>query len=233
MSKEQKSSKKTISRIFTASPLWSQLPSPDGVSARDGLRLQQTEDVLFLAQLLARAAGCGMIRETRDADRRWCYVPHDGNDADGLPGFLKPAGIRRKLKQGFWRLRTMIAKREISGTALSIDGRKIRDCARWAPGEPWKLGASLRRPFSKDADPLLDALHEIPLMDDPSLKEFAPGQSVGDGASICPLDGVVTPIVGTLRTSPESWRALCGREWRVILCPHCLGEFCDELTMMN
>ncbi len=220
-------------RIFTAPPVWGQLPASDAISARDGLRLRQTEDVLFLAQLLARAAGSEFIRETRDADGRWCYAPHDGSDAEGLPGFVKPAGIRRKLKQGFWRLRTMIGKRKISDTALSIDGRKIRDCARWAPGEPWNLGETLRWPFRKEADALMDSLHELPLMSDPSLNELAPGASVENGKIICPLDGIVSPIAGTIRTSPESWQMLCGREWRVILCPHCLGDFHQHITVMN
>ena len=218
---------------FLAPPLWSQLPLPDAVSARDGLRLQKTEDVLFLAQLLVRAKGFGLIRETRDADGRWCYSPYEGNAADGLPGFVKPAGIRRKLKQGFWGLRKIIAKREIRGTSLTINGRKIRDAKRWAFGQPWKLGASLIRPFSKEADAFLDSLHELLLMNDPSLNELAPSASVKDGSIICPMDGIVTPLVGTLCTSPESWEALCGREWKVMICPDCLGEFQVQLNEMN
>jgi hypothetical protein len=117
--------------------------------------------------------------------------------------------------------------------ALSIGDRKIRDCRRWATGEPWELGASLRRPFSKEADPLLDLLHEIPLMSDPSLGKLAPGAKVKKGEVICPLDGIVSPIAAIVCTSRESWQMLCGREWRVTLCPHCLGEFHEQLTVMN
>ena len=217
---------------FLAPPLWSQLPATDAVFARDGRRLQATEDVLFLAQVIARAAGRPLLRETRDAEKRWCYTPADGAMADGTPGFVKLGSIRRKLRLRFWRLRSLIGTREVV-CELSVDGRKLRDSKRWTAGQPWKLGASLRWPFTKAGDPLLEKLHEIPLMSDASLEGWTPEQTVPKGSILCPLDGIVTPIIGSMRTSPESWQALCGREWQVILCPHCLGEFCEQLTLMN
>ena len=41
------------------------------------------------------------------------------------------------------------------------------------------------------------------------------------------------PEVVVLRNSLWCWQHLCGEEWRLVVCPHCLAEMGRELTAMN
>jgi hypothetical protein len=50
---------------------------------------------------------------------------------------------------------------------------------------------------------------------------------------ICPIDGNIK-LSKMVYTSPEwTWRALCGREYTLAVCPKCLGVFYSYLSSMN
>jgi hypothetical protein len=88
-------------------------------------------------------------------------------------------------------------------------------------------GKGLKWPFERGHDPLLTDLFKIPLL---SWQEDRP---LKKGEVYCPLDGPVIPIKYEWESPPWTWENLCGRRWRALLCPHCLGQFQVQLITMN
>ena len=128
--------------------------------------------------------------------------------------------------------------------------------------DPLILGINLKWPFKKDDDLLLRDLYKTPFFtwekstgtgvvvdvpftgkaesekaNSPELAaESLPEKTQGtkpDVVLYCPLDGPVLPLKIKVETGENSWRLNFGREWELLVCPHCLGVFDRKLTRMN
>ena len=201
-----------------------ELPDAKCKSPRDGLRPCKTEDMLFLAALLQRGGNARYFLETRDGTiipETECVEPAD----------VKSKINRATVRQWFWKryypFRRLLANGKVRGFGIRFMGQELRSDRRWKHKEPWALGKSLKWPFEKGHDPLLNDLHKIPLL---SWQEIRP---LKKGEVYCPLDGPVSPVEGELITPPISWKMMCGRHWRTLLCLHCLGQIQVELIRMN
>lgn len=51
--------------------------------------------------------------------------------------------------------------------------------------------------------------------------------------AICPIHGPVKVVVGGIISPAWTWKALCGRHWEFLLCPHCFFTFNTSLIRMN
>ncbi len=210
--------------------LFLELPGNECKSPRDGLKPCKTEDILFLAALLQRAGNARYILETGDG----AFVPEPAgvDDPESTETFAVKSRISRATVRGWFRkrffpFRRMLANGRAPGHEVRFMGKELRSPTRWKPNEPWKLGKSLKWPFERGFDPLLRELHKIPLL---SWQEIRP---LKNGEVFCPLDGPVVPVGAELISPPVTWERLCGRHWRVLLCPNCLGQFSGKLIMMN
>jgi len=51
--------------------------------------------------------------------------------------------------------------------------------------------------------------------------------------AVCPIHGPVKVVVGGIISPAWTWKALCGRHWEFLLCPHCFFTFSQRLICMN
>lgn len=51
--------------------------------------------------------------------------------------------------------------------------------------------------------------------------------------AVCPIHGPVKIVVGGIISPAWTWKALCGRHWEFLLCPHCFFNFSQRLISMN
>lgn len=203
------------------------LPADTCVAPRGGVGISQTKDMLFLASLLRRAGTAHYFFMQEDG----AIIPESEgvDDADQPAGKLRirRATVRRWFRDGFFPFRRMLASGDASGLVIKLNGADIRTARKWSFGQPWALGKTLKWPFEKGHDPLLNHLHQILMFD------WQDSIPLSKGEVYCPLDGPVVPVKADLITAPITWKMLCGRHWRVLLCPHCLGQFQNELISLN
>jgi len=186
--------------------------------------------MLFLAALLQRAENARYFLELGSGD----IVPEPLGDDSRKSGSdfevkarISRATIRVWFRNQFFAMREAIAAAIPLPFVIEPEGRELRKSRNWEPEHPWMAGKGLKWPFEKVHDPLLTNLHGIPLL---SWRDDRP---LRDGELYCPLDGPVFPIRHEWKSPPWTWRHLCGRHWRASLCPHCLGQFQDQLIAIN
>jgi len=204
-----------------------EFPSPGCHAPRDGEPIHKTEDMLYLAWLLS--CGGGMVLQYAAKDHRGYFYLKDGQalpEGAVIKQRLAPRTIRARFREHFFRYRIGISSPKASIMTFALSDREIRKEKGRGNKAFWSWAQGLTHPFSKDGDPLLSGLAEVPLLD-PSKGE--PGKD----HLLCPIDGWVIPVIGTATTPLWSWRMMCGRKWRHHLCPNCLGSFLQELESMN
>ncbi len=214
----------------TLPKLFLELPGHECKAPRDGLRPCKTEDMLFLATLLQRAGEARYFLEFGGRE----IVPEPlGNDSrESEPEFeikarIGRATIRRWFRYGYFAIRQAFADAIPLPFVIEPEGRELRKPRSWKPEHPWMAGKGLKWRFEKTRDPLLTNLHKIPLL---SWRDDRP---LRDGEVYCPLDGPVIPIRHEWKSPTWTWQHLCGRQWRALLCPDCLGQFQIQLIAMN
>jgi len=210
--------------------LFLELPGDECKAPRDSLRICKTEDLLFLAALLKRAGNAHYFLELADKSVLPESAGHDESER------TEPAPVKSRIKQGTIRRRfrdEFFATRQALADAIPLlfviepEGKEMRKPRQWNPKDLWMIGKGLKWPFEKGHDPLLTNLHNIPLL---SWQEKRP---LKNAELYCPLDGPVIPIKHEWSSPQETWEQLCGRAWRVLLCPDCLGQFQVKLVAMN
>ena len=206
------------------------LPEDECKAPRDGLRHGKTEDMLFLATLLKGAGDTRYFLELRGGAIIPELVAHDGggcNEPVQFKSRIKRATVGRWFRDGFFVTRRVLASGNDSEYEMRFTGKQLKSARRWKPNEPWTMGKTLKWPFEKGHDPLLSDLHKTALL---AWQEVRP---LRKGEVYCPLDGPVVPVDSELISPPWTWENLCGRHWRALLCPHCLGQFQVKVVAMN
>jgi hypothetical protein len=204
------------------------LPGQDCLAPRDGEPLHKTEDMLFLASLLSRSDR--MILQCSAAPNQGFIYFSDKQDLpDGslIKQRIAPKTVRARFREHFFRFRIGISSVEAACMNFSLGDQLIRKDKGRGTKVFWSWAAILRHPFSRQGDPLLSRLHTVDLF--PSSPKKLPGSN----QLFCPVDGWVTPVIGTARSPSWSWKMMCGREWKHHLCPQCLGSFLQRLGSMN
>ena len=220
-------------------PFFTILPGVDCSSPRDGEKILQSVDSMFLAMLLHRSHGIKQVIEVQDVGGTWRYFPDVVGAEDSLvqrgmtiKSRLNCSSLRGRFKDSFLVFRKWVSGKEPTIHDHFIGDTKIRPSDSLGDKALWKLGARLNRPFSEQEDPLIDNLHQVPLFTWlPPHSETPPPLKKGE--FYCPLDGPVIPMKGRERTPEYSWEIMCGREWNLSLCPKCLGVFDSRLGRMN
>ncbi len=201
-----------------------ELPDATCTAARDGLRPFETRDMLFLAALLQRGGNTGYFVEIKGGT----IIPEtECVERADVKSRISRATVRQWFREGYYPFRRMFVNGKGHGLVIRYMGDELRSASRWKSKEPWALGKSLKWPFEKGRDPLLGNLHKIPLL------EWEDSLPLSKGEVYCPLDGQVLPVKAEIITDPITWKQLCGRHWRVLLCPHCLGQIQVEMIRMN
>lgn len=199
------------------------------LAPKDGRELSTTRDYLFLATLLERSREADYILQCGPSgkNQEWIYLPD--NHQELIPeGFalkhrVSPQEVSLFFEECFFLFRRTVATRGRCEMSLSIGGVEVRHAGSRGDRPFWNFAARLDHPFTRDEDSLLENLHAGRLFDFPETK------ASGKTRFLCPVDGAVTAIEGKITNPRGVWRGLCGREWRVALCPHCLGELAQAV----
>ena len=209
------------------------VPPDTQLAPRDGGKLCNTKDYLFLAALLERSRDADYILQCGPSGKtqEWIYLPDTRQDL--IPeGFTvkqrrSPQEVRRLFKECFYGFRRALATPDRSGMSLSIGGIEVRHAGSRGDRPFWDFAARLDHPFTRDGDPLMGGLH--------ACRFFAfPEAVTPKGAPfLCPVDGPVSAVEGETSSPGWTWRHLCGREWSMALCPHCLGELAQTGYSMS
>jgi len=209
------------------------VPPDTQLAPRGGGKLCNTRDYLFLAALLERARDADYILQCGPAGKtqEWIYLPDSQQELipDGFTVKQRrsPQELRRLFKECFYGFRRALSSTERSAMSFSIGGIEVRHAGTRGDRPFWDFAARLDRPFTRDGDPLLENLHARRLLD------FFETKASGAMPFLCPLDGPVAGIEGKATSPGWTWRQLCGREWRMALCPYCLGELVETGYSMN
>jgi hypothetical protein len=130
----------------------------------------------------------------------------------------------KRFVQEFWGFRNLVSSKR-SNFLLKVNGVTIKDHEDQPQPVLWEFGLGLRHPFFSDNDPIID---------NPELIKFYQWDYTDPEVLFCPLCGPISePAHAHYRSSPASWRSLGGREEKLTLCPHCLGEFSRDTIKMN
>lgn len=198
--------------------LFLKLPEDECKAPRDGLRLDKTEDMLFLATLLKRA---GTVRYFVKLDDG-AIIPEPVEDDESecsnpvrVKSRIKRTTVLRSFRNGFFPFRQEVASGMYSDDGDRYMIRELRNIGRWKRAEPSTLAKELKWPFQKGPDQLLSNLCTVPLLSWPETRLLKKGEVY------CPLDGPVAPI-----------KMLSGGCIRRFLCPDCLGQFQNNLLMI-
>ena len=169
------------------------------------------------------------------------YFPVQSMHGYRIQSRIKAITIRKRIQDRYFSFRQFLVKCLHDRFEILVDEvfLSIED-----------FGNTLKWPFQRDLDPLMLGFHTIRFFNwnhqngtpiDPNVEDGQHFQ--GDSPKLpdplpesmvyCPLDGPVQPLLVKLRTSAKSWRQLGGREWGFWVCPHCLGQFKQELLMMS
>ena len=210
-----------------------EMPPDSQLAPQWGAKLSSTKDYLFLAALLERSHDADYILQCgpRGKTEEWIYLPDTHYD-DMPEGFtvkqrLSSNHVRRLFKESFFGFRKGLANTRRANWSHFIGGIEIRHTGSRGDQPFWDFAAKLQHPFEKDHDPLLMGLYEVRFFDFPEIK------ATKEGSFLCPLDGPVSAVNGAIRSPEWTWRDLCGREFRMALCPKCLGELAETGFAMN
>jgi hypothetical protein len=228
---------------------WTSYPGALDWQPRDGLRLDRTADLLFLACIVANFT----------PPIRWLTrltLPDRGKSSlllleDNEGGFYHPATrqptrpdgfpevkqkyygktLRRQFKERYYHFRSLALKLQETDLTIKLDGRTICHAGDVDREGFCKLEDQLVWPLRTNEDPLLGegGLSGIEFKGCTAL----PHREGERNDPICPVDGPVWPVVADIISPEWTWRNLCGRHWRTILCPRCLGQFHTDLVALN
>ena len=203
------------------------LPGCDVQAPRDGKKLKETRDILFLSTLLKRsiASGCVLQCAPLSGYGGWIYHPGDRSPAGyAIKQKLSTSGIRRIFRERFFGYRKALGSTIAAAMTFSLGGVVLRPAGSRGDKAFWDFAARLSHPFSRESDTLLTALHTVRLLD------FSPDNQ---GLLVCPIDGCVRAVEAKLTSPNWTWENMVGREWRMALCPLCLGELVETGCSMN
>ena len=215
---------------------------PDGsiLFPRDDEIATRSADLLFLARVLTVfPKGHAMLNVYRDSNKDFFCLIEDSeghlyNPVSGEmredPGHtvhqrIKNSTIRKYFRKIYFPFRKAALGRIETDKTIHINGIEIFQGGMIKKAGldilngtlRWKLGdVDLRDTF---VDHLLREYNEVI---DPERHD-----------AICPFDGAVQSITGIVRSPERTWDLLCGREYELALCPHCLGYFGSRLGKMN
>ena len=204
------------------------LPSPGATTPRDSKRIDQTEDLLFIAGLLHEARADGVVIESIDAQENWHYYPENfgsrrGTDVSQLQkkSEISVETVWRDFREDYLSQRRYISSTSIFGHGFKIGRLTIRPEPERSHRSLWKFGAGLRRPFYPDNDPLWERFPENVFFD----REGTTPPSTIQFPFYCPFDGPVKmSLVEPARPLGERGRPSM-RTWSAWVCPRCLGLF--------
>ena len=206
------------------------IPPIDILEPRRGEGLQYTEDFPFLARFLEQGD-----KERCEVKDEWYgkYVFETRDDAqefitecelDANIDVLTRDEALERLVDEFWKFRDMVRSQR-SNFLLKINGVTLKDHDEEPQKALWEFGAGLLHPFFPDNDPIIE---------NPKLIRFYQWDYTDPEVLFCPLCGpIAEPAQAHYRSSPASWRSHAGREEKLTLCPHCLGEFSRDTLKMN
>jgi hypothetical protein len=210
-----------------------EIPPDTQLAPKGGGKLCNTQDYLFLALLLERSRDADYILQCGPAGKtqEWIYLPD--NRQEMIPeGFTvkqrrSPQEVRRLFKECFYGFRRALSSTGRSAMSFSVGGVDVRYAGSLGDRPFWDFAARLDHPFHKGNDPLLEGLHSRRFVAIPESKtsKITP--------FLCPIDGPVSAVEGKATSLGWTWRHLCGREWRMALCPHCLGDLAETGFTMN
>jgi len=223
----------TSDAAFHAAITPSEAPSENQLTPRWGKKLSQTKDFLFLAALLERSHDadyilqCGPRGKTED----WIYIP-DTRQGDMPEGFtvkqrFSSNHVRRLFKECFYGFRDGLSWPGRSNWCYSIGGIEIRHAGSRGDQPFWDFADRLLHPFQKGNDPLLQGLYARRFFN------FSETNVTAENPFLCPIDGPVRAVKASLSSPNWTWRELCGRSWRMAICPMCLGELAQTEYLMN
>jgi hypothetical protein len=203
---------------------------PDaGVNApRDGKKIGETADILFLAMLLERSRESSEIMQCATISGTGAWILVVGEDPP--EGFivkqrLSHKGIRRIFRDKVYGFRRALGSPEAACMNFSINGVEVRRAGGCGDKAFWQFAARLYHPFHRAGDALLDSLHSRILLQFPEASH--------DELFLCPLDGPVNAIEGEVSSPDWTWEKMVGRSWNVALCPMCLGDLATNKYSMS
>jgi hypothetical protein len=229
---------------YSISKLIKTMPDASALFFRDGMPPAKSLDYVMMALILEnwhqeirrldifKNASGGPVCLL--ADRQGAhYHPVTGDAArtDGLTPreSLKKSTVRSYIRKGFY-----IFRKNIMLDAYGDSTIKVRNIMIFSEGLSVKenlsaLNDTVRWKLS-GPDDISDNFE-----DHINLKSLSAGGNENRGRydAICPVDGYIKTVAGELKSPRWTWRALCGRQYKIILCPHCLGAFYVLLASMS
>lgn len=211
-------------------------PGPDCTSPRDGAPLWKTGDFLFLASLLSHAPSIRYFLSDRATG---AVIPLRDDLQDAMLETRKSttqriarSTIRQWFREVFFPFRKLLRlmdESEAEGLTIMVDASEMHNASGWRCAEMQRLNENLKWPFSRQRqnDSLLDNLHTVSLMG------WEAEVPLKESEVYCPVDGPVTPLTAEIMTPSLTWQSLCGRRWRLFVCPYCLGQFSKDLVCLN
>ena len=201
-------------------------PEKDCPAPRDGEPLSKTEDMLYLAWLLARGTRI-LLQYSREGGPLYLAEETPVPPGATLRQRIAAKTVRRRFRDHFFRFRLGLSDAGPACMSFSLGGKILRKAGGKGTAAFRSWASGLRHPFSLKEDPLTKGLHDLPLF------QPDPEAPPDDSRLLCPIDSWVIPVIGTASSPSWTWRNLCGREWEHTLCPHCLGSFLQRLGRMN
>ncbi len=196
-----------------------QLPDAANHAPRDGKKIGETADVLFLATLLKRSSESQTILQCAPVSGSGAWILLVGeNPPEGflVKQRLSHKGIRRIFREKYYGFRRALGSHETACMNFSIGGVELRRAGGLGDKAFWHFASRLHHPFHRAGDTLLDSLHSRKFLDFP--------ETCHDDLFLCPLDGPVNAISGKVSSPDWTWEKMVGRSWSIALCPMCLGE---------
>jgi hypothetical protein len=195
------------------------LPDAANHAPRDGKKIGETADFLFLATLLDHSQESQTVLQCapKSGTGEWILIAGE-NPPEGflVKQRLSHKGIRRIFRDKVYGFRRALGSPEAACMNFSIGGVDIRRAGGRGDKAFWHFASRLYHPFHQAGDNLLDSLHSRRLLD------FS--ETSHDDLFLCPLDGPVNAISGKVSSPDWTWEKMVGRSWSIALCPMCLGE---------
>jgi len=208
-------------------------PNSKTVFTRDNKIFANTRDHLFICAALRNwknnithlsyfknVTGLNIATLTDHSGNYYHPVTGEGMILDGLTlhSTFRKNTLKKYITDGFYNLRAHIITGktdktiEINGSAIFNDGEAIVDSVN-------ELNNTLTWKFSSDNDISHNFINHLKTGNNCFIKTINPNYA------FCPVDGWVKVIHGDIKSPHWTWNALCGRHYKIILCPECLGVF--------
>lgn len=222
-------------------PYAASVPGPSITAPRDGVPLNQSRDVLFLAVLHERSRATGWVVGERGLDgiRHYhaCPPPADPQGRKGGPVYLSSKTLRHRLvrRSGLFDIRVMCQDDKPPGGNLTIGTYRLCRDGKWDVDENMKWYLECAQPLIEIGSPdvMITSLPTMPLFSWCDLTAPEPAKAVNGGDWVCPNCGLLSTVEAVWTSPARTWAGNCGRCITHTLCVVCLLKLDSRRTAMN